>query len=173
MPTKQEQMQEMLLDRQYIVRYATYFIGTWYSWGGDDPDAFDCSGFLSEVAQAGDIIGRKERLTAEGFRERFFNYKIPFLLPGTLVLFFDKDKNRATHIELGIDNKHTIGASGGGSKTLTKEDAIRDNAFVKCRPVNTNDTREIIYLDAIMSKYPELWIEMSSGLVMPEKKIII
>jgi hypothetical protein len=30
----------------------------------------------------------------------------------------------------------SIGASGGGAKTLTERDAIRDNAFVKVRPIN-------------------------------------
>jgi len=40
-----------------------------------------------------------------------------------------------THVEFCIDELHTIGASGGGNRNLTQEDAIRTNAYVKVRPI--------------------------------------
>jgi hypothetical protein len=38
-------------------------------------------------------------------------------------------------VEVCIDESFTIGSSGGGSKTLTVADAIRDHAFIKVRPI--------------------------------------
>jgi hypothetical protein len=39
------------------------------------------------------------------------------------------------HVEIMIDDFHTVGASGGGSATLTINDAIRANAYTKMRPL--------------------------------------
>ena len=39
------------------------------------------------------------------------------------------------HVEMMVDDLHVVGASGGGSKTKTIADAIKQNAFVKMRPV--------------------------------------
>ena len=175
MPTNEElqnQFRQMIQDRSFAIEYALQYVGTFYSWGGDDPAAWDCSGLLSEIAQAVGYIKRNERLTAEGFRTRFIEYKIDEMIPGCAVIFFDKEQNKATHIEMAISRGRTIGASGGGSKTITKEDAMRDNAFVKIRPLNTGDKREIIFLDPIMSLYPDIWKESTSKLIIPEKNII-
>ena len=57
---------------------------------------------------------------------------------GKLVFWFSSDvrSNKAIHVEMMIDNNHTVGASGGGSATVTIQDAIKHNAFVKMRPLN-------------------------------------
>lgn len=38
------------------------------------------------------------------------------------------------HVEMCVDSARALGASGGGSGTVTKEDAIKHNAFIKMRP---------------------------------------
>jgi len=38
-------------------------------------------------------------------------------------------------VEVAINKYQTIGASGGGSKTRMVQDAIRQNAFIKRRPI--------------------------------------
>ena len=57
---------------------------------------------------------------------------------GKLVFWFGSDirSDKAIHVEMMIDNDHTIGASGGGSATKTIADAVKHNAFVKMRPLN-------------------------------------
>jgi hypothetical protein len=41
------------------------------------------------------------------------------------------------HVEIAVNKHLAIGASGGGSKTLTEADAIRHNAFIKMRPIDS------------------------------------
>lgn len=182
MPKNEEQLQndlrQMINDRSFSMEYAMRYIGTYYSWGGDDPvGGFDCSGLASEIGKAVGFLKRKERLTAEGFRQRFFSgdpsYKIDQPFTGAFILYVDKTQNKATHIEMCIDGKRSIGANGGGSTTITKADAIVNNAFVQIRPINYNDGRELVFIDPIMSLYPELHEKISSSLIIPEKKIII
>ncbi|GAG51579.1 unnamed protein product, partial [marine sediment metagenome] len=43
------------------------------------------------------------------------------------------NSDRIIHVEIMLNQWQCIGASGGGSKTLTEQDAIRDNAFIKVR----------------------------------------
>lgn len=120
--------------RNLALNYAESFIGTFYSWGGDDPSGFDCSGFMREVLQGCGIFARTSPdLSAEGLRQYFQDApSVP--KPGAL-LFRGMP---ATHVEMVFavigDDVITIGASGGTSRTRTKDDAIRDNAFIKLRP---------------------------------------
>ena len=50
-------------------------------------------------------------------------------------LVFYAKNNKVNHVEYVWKRGLTIGASGGGSTTLTKQDAIRQNAYVKIRPM--------------------------------------
>lgn len=120
---------DMVLDS------ARAFEGVLYSWGGDDPTGFDCSGLMVELLKVGGLIDRKSDYTAHGLYELFGNYKTKDPQPGTLLFWGSTAK--ATHVELVIarigDAIFTIGASGGHSGVKTREDAIKANAFVKIR----------------------------------------
>lgn len=63
--------------------------------------------------------------------EMFKRYKVDKPYLGCLVFFGDP----VSHVEFCIDSEFSIGASGGGSHVLTREDAIRCNAFIKMRPI--------------------------------------
>jgi hypothetical protein len=41
------------------------------------------------------------------------------------------------HVEICLSEELSIGASGGGSKTKTIKDAIKQNAFIKIRPIHS------------------------------------
>ena len=43
-----------------------------------------------------------------------------------------------------IDQYYVVGASGGGSRTKTLQDAIDQNAYVKMNPVNSRGSDYII-----------------------------
>jgi len=122
--------------RKLASQYAWRYIGTWYSWGGDDPSSFDCSGLIVELLKAVGIFPRKYDITAQGIWNKFKSNKVDTPREGCLAFWHSAtNRDEVIHIEYCIDEFHTIGASGGGSKTKTKEDAIRMNAFVKLRPI--------------------------------------
>jgi hypothetical protein len=134
-----------MTPRDLALDVAASHLGTFYSWGGDDPSAFDCSGLIVEVLKSVGILPREGDWNAESlFRQRFLtkprHTASGELRPGMLV-FWAGASGRMRHVEMVYaitDRPITIGASGGGSKTKSREDAIRDNAFVKLRPVNVN-----------------------------------
>ncbi len=121
---------------EIALRYAWAFQGTWYKWGGDDPSGFDCSGLVVEVLQAVGLMDARRDLGAQALFQHY--PPVRSALPGCLA-FWGAGPQAIGHVEMCIalcgDQVLTIGAKGGGSKTLTVEDAIRQNAFVKVRPV--------------------------------------
>jgi len=129
---------------------ALSYLGTWYKWAGDDPSGTDCSGLVVSILKSVGILKRKDDYTACGLARKFRDYELTTPVRGALVfygrrtdLYEEEDSRgldvrylhlRITHVEYMLDHIHSIGASGGGSKTLTVQDAIRNNAFVKIRP---------------------------------------
>ena len=119
--------------RQIATKYAWSYIGVPYKWGGDDFSSYDCSGLIVEILQAVGLIDRKTDYTAQGLYNKFKSKKRENPVEGCLV-FWGKSDKKIIHIEYCINDELSIGASGGNSKTLTVEDAIRDNAYIKIRP---------------------------------------
>ena len=137
---------KMSIARQVAMSY----LGTWYKWGGDDPSGFDCSGFINAILKSIGLLDRGTDYTACGLADLFFDNKINILREGHLVFFgkaFSPGTHgirmlretglKITHVEYMLDHFHSIGASGGGSNILTPEDAIKYNAFIKIRPVES------------------------------------
>lgn len=128
---------KILIDkRKLAIKIAFEFLGMPYIWGGDDPiKGFDCSGMIIEILKSVGILPRKGDWTADGlliyFRKKGTWGASPY--EGCLV-FYLNNNDRAVHVEMCIDKELSIGASGGGSKTKTAADAIRQNAYVKIRP---------------------------------------
>ena len=121
--------------RSKAVEYAWTFLGLPYIWGGDDPvRGFDCSGLVVEVLQAVGLLPHKSDLTANGLYLRYAQRRVEQGYAGCLVFWFSP-AGLATHVELMVDDYHTIGASGGGSSTTSPQAAVDQNAFVKMRPL--------------------------------------
>lgn len=121
--------------RSTAVNYLQHFIGLPYIWGGDDPiRGFDCSGLVIEVLQAVGILPHGADFTADSLYERFQTRAIDRGYQGCLVFWYSGAE--VIHVEMMIDDFHTVGASGGGSTTTTIEAAISRNAFVKMRPLS-------------------------------------
>ena len=134
---KQTPLQLRRTRRRAIV-YLQKWIGHFYLWAGDDPSGFDCSGLILEVLKSVGLIRHKMDMTANMLYRWFNKNQTVKPGPGKLVFWFGNDvrSNKAIHVEMMIDNDHTVGASGGGSATKTIQDAIKHNAFVKMRPLN-------------------------------------
>lgn len=124
--------------RGYLVgvadKVAWQFLGLPYRWGGDDPmQGFDCSGFVIEILKSVGLLPRGVDTTAHGLWQMFSNREVVVPIPGCLVFWYRSD-GRIVHVEYCIDGEFSIGASGGGSATVTVEDAIQRNAYIKVRP---------------------------------------
>lgn len=122
-----------MTPKQIALRTAWAYHGRPYRWGGDDPLAgFDCSGFVIECLRAAGRLPPAGDWTAAGLFVCFNRPGAPVLDPcrGCLVFW----GNPIHHVELCLDAVYAIGASGGGSGTLTVGDAIKQNAYIKVRP---------------------------------------
>jgi len=129
--------------REMAVKYAWCWVRTPYKWGGDDFSAMDCSGFVVEILQGVGILGLNRDYTANDLMEIFRSNVVAQGYGGCLAFWTDK-QGRATHVMLMVDAEHVIGAAGGGSSTTTASDAVRDNAFVKLRPLSYRKTTPVI-----------------------------
>lgn len=121
---------------QTMIECAMGFIGTAYKWGGSGYEGIDCSGLVQEILKStGDApIGDH---TAHGLYLYFIKNKakpIKILDAGSLCFYGTSSK--IIHVAFGIDHFRIIEAGGGNSKTITREDAIKQNAFVRIRPYN-------------------------------------
>lgn len=121
--------------------------------------AIDCSGLCVETLQGVGLLKHGRDYTADGLWRKFQRFEIPDKKGEAGCLAFWFKDGRAIHVEMMIDEFHTVGASGGGRprmdyeeiidqyphlakfpkwyvKTLMmREEARRRTAFVKMRPV--------------------------------------
>ena len=133
------------MDKKRAVETATKvawsFVGTPYRWGGDDPSGFDCSGLVIEILKSVGILPQKGDWTAHNLIEKFvgiltLDKDMPQVEEGCLIGYWNSARTKIVHIEYCINDELTIGASGGGSRTQTEQDAWVQNAYVKVRPIN-------------------------------------
>ena len=127
-----------MTKRQLALSIAFQYLGTPYLWGGDDPilgSGFDCSGFCIEVLKSVGVLPRKGDWTADSLSKMW--PAVPIGGPADLVFWWNSGKTRVAHVEMVFGGGLSIGASGGGSATVSVKDSIKSNAFVKIRPVHS------------------------------------
>ena len=115
---------------------------------------FDCSGLAVELCKIGGALPRSADLSSRGLFQHFKDQgcEVDYPYAGCLVFFSSPgEPSRINHVEICLDDTYTIGASGGGDKTVTVEDAIQINAFVKVRPIK-RDRPIVGYVDPFVGK---------------------
>lgn len=136
-----------LVLRDDFINYLEHYIGCWYTWGGDDPSGFDCSGLICEGLQAFGKMPRFADYTADQLCKMFPAVEPSNLLPGCLVFWLDSS-GRAVHVEaIWHKTRFSLGASGGDSTVRTIADAIRKNAFIKIRPWASRQQGVVVFRD--------------------------
>jgi len=126
--------------RDLVMLVAKSHLGRPYLWGGDDPMAgFDCSGFVIECLKSVGILPREGDWTADNLFQKWIDKIRVIPKVGDLVFWTNSSKTKMIHIEIVFDTlfELSIGASGGGSSTVTVQDAIEQNAYIKIRPFRT------------------------------------
>jgi len=123
-----------MTSKEFAIKYAFQLVGTPYEWSGDNPQGFDCSGFVGAILRSVGIMGNSEDLTAQGIREKLSEHSDVLARAGSIVFYGQFD--RATHVGFMVSDNEVLEAGGGGSKTITKQDADDHNAFVRGRPYN-------------------------------------
>jgi hypothetical protein len=120
----------------FLKDYAMQFVGVPYLWGGDDPmKGFDCSGFVIELLSAVGAFPDKTDSTAQGLYEyllpmgKFNEYGL-----GSIA-FYGKDLKHISHVAFCLDQYVMLNAGSGDSKTVDLQSAIKQNAFIKMRPI--------------------------------------
>ncbi len=125
MPTDEEKEQFL---RYQIIEYARSFILHPYFYGGDDPWGIDCSGFVIECDKSVGLFLHNFDDSADGLWNRMKHAIVPKARPGDHVFWFDGD--RASHVELAVNQYQTIGASGGGVPRYDLFMEIRNDPFL-------------------------------------------
>jgi cell wall-associated NlpC family hydrolase len=117
--------------------YCLQFVGLQYKWGGDDTiQGFDCSGFAQEILEAfGGHPKSGTDLTAQGLYDNMVKVCTPHLEQVGVLVFYGKSYDRIRHVALMISDDLVIEAGGGGSRTNDEDDAARDNAYIRIRPM--------------------------------------
>lgn len=123
--------------RNIVQRIAWEYLGLPYIWGGDDPTGFDCSGLVIEALKSVGVLPRKGDWTADSLYRMFKSSEVyATVQPGDLV-FWENDIGLQVHVEIMVGPGLSIGASGGGSWAINKDEAFRRGAYIKVRPCAT------------------------------------
>jgi len=134
-----------------LVDYACSFLGQPYRWGGDDPIyGFDCSGLAQEILSSVGLQPSSD-LTADGLYRHFLTLGISNYKGAGALAFFGSNA-RISHVGFMIDNFRMVEAGGGGSKTQTRADAAKQNAYIRIRSIYRR--RDLI--NTILPKYNDV-----------------
>lgn len=118
--------------RKLMLLIAMSYHGTFYTWGGDDPSGFDCSGLAIEVNKSVGNLPRKGDWRAKDLYKIFMPVEAEKVKAGDLVFW----GSPISHVEICLNRQISIGASGGGSAVVDLASAIKANAFIKFRPIH-------------------------------------
>lgn len=136
----------LALKKHHFLETCMVYEGTLYSWGGDDPEGFDCSGLVVECLKASGFLHKGADLTADGLYHKFKQSGVGKPQRGAMA-FYLNDKGKAIHVVICLDELFAMGANGGSSRVVDKASAMEYGAFIKRRPIDYRSEKiRFIYL---------------------------
>lgn len=130
---------------EYLKLYALSFLGKPYIWGGDDPiNGYDCSGLIICLLQGVGIFPNNKDTTSQGLYEFLNPISQPYKKGLGAIVFYGESIAKISHVAMMLDDDLIIESGGGNSKTLTKEDASKQNAYVRIRPLKYR--KDLVYI---------------------------
>lgn len=123
---------------QNLRDYLFSLIGVHYKWGGNNPvEGFDCSGLVCEFLRTAGECPSGDH-SAQSLHDYFsIGRAEPNRYQFGALAFFGESVTKISHTGIVLDAYQMIEAGGGNHLTLTREDAMRQNAFVRMRPINS------------------------------------
>lgn len=131
--------------------YALSLLGLPYRWGGDCPTGgFDCSGLVCELLKCEGIITSSSDYSSQTLYKSF-SPSWPHLSTPQFgaIAFYGRSLGEIVHVSFCLDHYRMIEAGGGNSKTISREMAKKQAAFVRIRPVYFRKD----FLCVLMPKY--------------------
>lgn len=135
-----------LRDGAMVVYWS--FLNQPYLWGGEGLDGIDCSGLALEGLKAVGLAPREKDYSADALLNSLFadapRYHLESELKRGMFAFWANPDGSIRHVEIvwatwalpgGRQLILTIGASGGGSRTVDRAEAKRTDARVKIRRI--------------------------------------
>jgi len=123
--SKMMSKQDEVMPMQLLIQYAMSFIGLPYKWGGSNPmEGMDCSGLVQIILESVGMDPPGDQTAANLFSYFLANSKASKAKAGAIA-FYGSSRSNITHIAFCLDHFRVIEAGGGGSKTNTRDDAIR------------------------------------------------
>lgn len=123
----------------FVNALALRYVGIAYRWAGDDPMAgWDCNGIGQEMlASLGEDPPGDQ--TAQALFD-YFNHPLAATRregarAGALA-FFGSSPRHITHVGFCISGDLMLEAGGGGSSTTSLDAAVKQNAYVRIRPID-------------------------------------
>jgi cell wall-associated NlpC family hydrolase len=122
------------MNKELMKQYALQFVGVPYHYGGSNPvGGIDCSGLVCEIFMAFGVFPFGTRLNAQMLHDRFMKDGSVGVRNLGALAFYGADETKIDHVGLFLDDTYIIEAAGGTATTITVQDAIAKNAFVKVR----------------------------------------
>ena len=133
------------MERLILYDYAMRLVGIPYRWGGTNPMmGYDCSGLVRALLRAQGIKVNPPG-NAAGLYEQFKQFETEVIQLGSMIFYQDPILHHVDHVAMALDSEYQIEAAGGDHTTLTLNDAIAKNAFVRVSKIRIANRKAILH----------------------------
>ena len=122
------------MTKQSYKQFMLSYLHKPYIWGGDDPiSGLDCSGLIQELLSPLGLDPKGDQTADAIYRLFNLNYPAGEGEVETGALVFYGSESFISHVGMIFEGNVMLEAGGGGSKVLTTQDAIKQNAYIRLR----------------------------------------